>query len=336
MRGQVARVDFGGCVLMLEDGSLLRATVRGRLMGPRKSLGNVLVVGDGAHFEPVAPPSDAASHPRAPARPRDSGDTEAVVTHVEPRRNAFSRRVAGRHAAEQVVAANLDQVVLVASFAEPAFRPGFADRVLCQAERAGLPARLVLGKMDLAARETGGPARAKEILDAYECAEVPCHAVCARTGQGVPDLLAACRGRRSLFVGHSGVGKSTLLNAMVPGLNLLVGRVNQRTGKGRHTTSAAWLVRPEPGLELVDTPGLRAFGLWGIGPRDLDRFYREFRDLDACRFRDCSHAGEPGCAVRKAAERGEISQPRYASFLKLRAELGREAEGQPAGPAGSR
>ena len=331
MRGEVARVDFGGCVLMLEDGSLLRATVRGRLMGPRKSLGNGVVVGDRAHYEPIGRSSDGAPAPEAPGGPRRPGDPAAVITHVEPRRNAFSRRTAGRQVGEQVVAANLDQLVLVSSYGEPVFRPGFADRVLCQAERAGLPARLVLAKMDLAEREPGGAASARRILQAYESAGYPGHAVCARSGQGIRGLLAACRGQRSLFVGHSGVGKSTLLNAMVPGLDLLVGRVNPSTGKGRHTTTAAWLVRPEPGLELVDTPGLRAFGLWGIEPRHLDRFYREFRNVGACRFRDCSHAREPDCALREAVARGEISEPRYASFLKLREELEREAAAQAPG-----
>ena len=124
------------------------------------------------------------------------------------------------------------------------------------------------------------------------------------------------------LLGPNGAGKSTLLNALVPGAGLLSGQVNPVTGKGRHTTSAAWLIVPEPGFELIDTPGVRAFGLWGIGPRDLDQAWPEFRrHLGQCRFADCRHDSEPGCAIRAAADGGEVSPRRWESFRKLRAEL---------------
>lgn len=306
----VARVDFGGCVLLPEDGPPFEATVRGRLMGPRKALGNAVVVGDR-----VAVTWDAG---------------RALVEEVAPRRNAFSRRAAGERPLEQVVAANLDQVVVVASVTDPPFRAGLVDRVLSQAEHAGIPARLVLNKSDLAA-----PGEAQGILADYARAGYAGHAACARGGDGVAAVLHACGGRRSLFVGHSGVGKSTLLGAMVPALDLLVGEVNPRTGRGRHTTTAALLVRPAPGLELIDTPGVRAFALWGIGARDLEQAYVEFRRfLGACRFGDCAHGAEPGCALRAAVEAGAVARRRYASFLKLRDELA--AEERATGPRGGR
>lgn len=302
----VARVDFGACVLLLDDGQLLVAHARGKLMGPRKSLGNAVVVGDRVHWT------------SAPAAGRD--DDEAMIETVVPRRNAFSRRASGVRPHEQVVAADLDQVVLVASVAEPEFSRGLADRVLCQAEHAGLPARLVLNKMDLADRVPG--LDVDGLLDDYARAGVPGHRVCARTGEGIAALRDACHGHRSLFVGHSGVGKSRVLNGLVPGLALLEGAVNEKTGKGRHTTTAAVLVRPEPGFELIDTPGVRAFATWGIGGDDLDRTWHEFRPLlGGCRFGDCRHAGEPGCAVAAAARAGTISPDRYASYLKLLEEL---------------
>lgn len=305
----VARVDFGACVLLLDDGTLLAARARGRLMGRRKSLGNTVVVGDRVGWSP-APASGVEAE-------------EGVLEEVAPRRNAFSRRASGLRPEEQVVAANLDQVVLVASIAEPAFRRGLADRVLCQAEHAGIPARLVLNKLDLAVGDPSlDPAG---LLDDYARAGIPGHRVCARSGEGVAALAAVCRGRRSLFVGHSGVGKSTVLNALVPSLDLLEGAVNAKTGRGRHTTTAAVLVRPEPGLELIDTPGVRVFGLWGIGAGDLDRAYREFVPfLGGCRFRDCRHAGEPGCALAAAAAAGAIAPRRLASYAKLREELAAE------------
>jgi ribosome biogenesis GTPase len=299
-RSVVARIDFGGCLLYTADDALLEATARGKFMGPRKSLGNALVVGDTACFE--------IEHGRA------------MITAVEPRRNAFSRRAAGERPSEQVVAANLDQVVVVASIVDPSFSPGLVDRVLCQAEHAGIPARLVLNKYDLGDRR-----EADAIVAAYARAGVASHLASARSGEGVEAIRHACLARRSLFVGHSGVGKSTLLNALAPAIALLAGRVNPKTGKGRHTTSAAWLLRPEPGLELIDTPGVRAFGLWGIGARDLEQSYPEFRlFLGGCRFADCRHETEPDCAVREAVAAGGISELRWQSFRKLRAELERE------------
>jgi ribosome biogenesis GTPase len=180
---------------------------------------------------------------------------------------------------------------------------------------------VVINKYDLVP-----PGEAAALLADYARAGYASHGLCARTGQGVDALRETCRGRRSLFAGHSGVGKSTLLNALAPGIELIEGRVNPRTGKGRHTTSAAWLLAPEPGLELIDTPGIRSFGLWGIGSRDLDRAYPEFRPfLGHCRFDDCRHDSEPGCALRAAAAAGQVSALRWESFRKLRAELEAEA-----------
>lgn len=293
----VARVDFGSCALAADDGTVAEATVRARLMGRAKSLGNAVVVGDRVEFH------------------REPGNS--VVTDVLPRRNVFSRRAAGTRPLEQVVAANLDQVVLVTSVASPEFRPGFADRVLAQAEHLGLPARVAINKCDL---DHEGVAAG--LIADYEAAGYPAHRVSAKRGEGVDSLRHACLGRRSLFIGQSGVGKSTLLNAIAPGLELGAGHVNVKTGKGRHTTTAAWLVVPESGLELIDTPGVRSFGLWGIGPRDLEQAYPEFRrTLGACRFADCRHVAEPGCALREAVEAGTVPRRRYDSFLKLRAEL---------------
>jgi len=299
-RALVVRVDFGACTLMDDEGRLLEATVRARVMGRRKALGNAVVVGDLA----------ACSIERE----------RVLIDGVSPRRNAFSRRAAGERAEEQVIAANIDQIVVVTSIRDPEFKAGFVDRLLAQAAHQGIPARLVLNKADL-----GGRDEARDIIADYARAGCAGLAVSARTGEELEHLRQVCRARRTLFVGHSGVGKSTLLNAMVPGLELVAGEVNRKTGKGRHTTTAAWLVRPEPGFELIDTPGMRGFGLWGIGARDLDQSYPEFRALlGECRFADCRHGGEPGCAVRSAATAGTIAARRFESYLKLREEL--EAE----------
>lgn len=296
----VSRVDFGGIVLLTDDDRRLEATVPARLRGAKKALGNAVVVGD---------------------RVRLVREAERIaVEGVEPRRNAFSRRAAGERAIEQVVATNLDQVVIVASLRQPDLKHGLVDRVLAQCEHAGIPARIAFNKTDLAE-----PGEVDGAIADYAAAGAAGHAVSAATGAGVAELRDVCRGRRSLFVGHSGVGKSSILSRLAPGHELLAGDVNAVTGKGRHTTTAALLIRPEPGLELVDTPGVRAFGLWGVDANTLVEHYPDLRaHLGHCRFGDCRHDREPGCGLRAALASGEIRERRFASFLKLRAEL--EAE----------
>jgi ribosome biogenesis GTPase len=302
-------VDFGGVRLLSDHGAEVEATVPGRLRGAKKVLGNSVVTGD---------------------RVQLSWDADrAVVQAVEPRRNAFSRRASGEREAEQVVAANLDQVAVVASLRHPEFRHGLVDRVLVQCARAGIPALLVLNKTDL---DTAHEAEA--ILAEYTRAGVAGVATCAVSGLGVPRVRERCLGRRTLFVGHSGVGKSTLLGVLAPGREIVQGEVNEVTGKGRHTTSAAVLYRPEPdaasdppgiaapGTELVDTPGVRAFALWGVDADELVQYYPELKPFAGhCRFGDCRHDREPGCALREAVAGGVVGERRFASYCKLRDEL---------------
>jgi ribosome biogenesis GTPase len=247
----------------------------------------------------------------------ETGQGGGVLTAVEERRNAFHRQVAGGRDEEQVVAANVDHVVVVASATAPEYRVGFVDRVLVQAAQCGLAASLALNKVDLL-----DPPGVEAIAAPYRTAGYRVLPVSAKRGTGVNELRQECDGRRTLFVGQSGVGKSTLLNAISPGLGLGVGEVNPKTFKGRHTTSTAWLLRLPPALEVIDTPGMRALGLWGVEP---ERLVEYFPDLAAhavgCRFLPCTHQDEPECAVRAAAESGVLDAGRYRSYLKLRAEL---------------
>ena len=293
----VSRIDFGGVRLLADAGQEIEASVPGRHRGARRALGNAVVTGDRVEL--------VWDHERA------------LVERVEPRRNVFSRRASGEREEEQVVAANLDQVVIVAALQRPEFRHGFVDRVLVQCQRAGIPALLVLNKTDLDTRD-----ETAALLAEYARAGVAGIAACALSGRGVDAVRAACAGRRSLFVGHSGVGKSTLLSRLMPHVAIDQGEVNVVTGKGRHTTSAAVLYRPEPELELVDTPGVRAFALWGVEPDELVEYYPELQPLaGGCRFGDCRHDREPGCALRAAVARGEVGERRFASYCKLRDEL---------------
>ncbi len=293
----MSRIDFGGLRLIADDGRDFEGSVPARLRGVKKSLGNAVVTGDRVAL--------AWDHERA------------LVERIEPRRNLFSRRAAGERDEEQVVAANLDQVAIVAALQRPEFSPGLMDRVLVQCERAELPSVLVLNKTDLdSRRETDA------LLAEYARAGVRGLATCAVSGQGIDAVRAACAGRRTLFVGHSGVGKSTLLGRLMPHVAISEGEVNRVTGKGRHTTSAAVLYRPAPDTELVDTPGVRAFALWGVEAGELVEYYPELRPLvGGCRFSDCRHDREPGCALRAAVADGRVGERRFASYCKLRDEL---------------
>ena len=293
----MSRVDFGGVRLLADDGAAREATVPGRLRGAKKALGNAVVTGD---------------------RVRLGWDADrAVVEAVEPRRNAFSRRASGEREEEQVVAANLDEVAVVASLKNPDFRHGLVDRVLVQCARAGIQAVVVLNKTDLDVAH-----EADAILDEYARAGVHGLATCAKSGHGVATVRTRCAGRRTLLVGHSGVGKSTLLGALAPGQPIAQGEVNEVTGKGRHTTTAAVLYRPDARTELVDTPGVRAFALWGVDADELVAYYPELEPYAGqCRFGDCRHDREPGCALREAVAAGAVGERRFASYCKLRDEL---------------
>lgn len=293
----VSRIDFGGIRLLADDGREFEASVPARLRGARKALGNAVVTGDRVEL--------VWDHERA------------LVERVEARRNVFSRRAAGEREEEQVVASNLDQVLIVAALQRPDFKHGFVDRVLVQCRRAGIPARLVLNKTDLDSRH-----ETEALLSEYAHADANGLATCAVTGRGVDAVQTACAGRRSLFVGHSGVGKSTLLAGLMPNVEIAQGEVNEVTGKGRHTTSAAVLYRPAPDTEFVDTPGVRAFALWGVEASELVEYFPELEPLaGGCRFGDCRHDREPGCALRAAVERDEVGERRFQSYCKLRDEL---------------
>ncbi len=240
----------------------------------------------------------------------------AEVVEVEERRQTLWRPQAGNEHLRQVMAAHVDRLfVVLAAVPEP--RPGLVDRFLVAADAEDIEASIILNKMDLPEA-----ARALEVLEPYRQLGCPVWEVSAQTGAGLGPLREALEDGFSVFVGHSGVGKSTLLNALVPGAALVTGEVNEATGRGRHTTSVStchpvgppW---PEGGL-IADTPGVRAFSLAGTDLADIGYGFRDLRPYRIqCRFRNCLHEREPGCAVVLAAERGEVDRERYASYLRI-------------------
>jgi len=237
----------------------------------------------------------------------------AVIEAVEPRLNLLTR--AGYQGRPQPVAANLDFIVIVCSPADPPLKPGLIDRYVAAAFHAGVQPVICLNKRDLDQDN-----EALDELQPYAHIDIPVVTTQATEGQphDVAQLFDLLTGKRAVLVGHSGVGKSSIACALIPGLDRNIGEVSDYHGRGRHTTTTATLLPLPDGGELVDTPGIRAFGLFGVEPLALRLLYPEFNALaDQCRFRTCTHVHEPACAVRTAVDNGDLDEGRYLRYLDL-------------------
>jgi len=251
-----------------------------------------------------------------------NADGSGSMQAVEERHSALSRtRVAAQDRSlqtdrEQVLVANPDQVVFVFSVASPAFSPRKLDRFLVVAEMNHLPAVICANKVDLVE-----PEEARDLFRVYEGIGYPVLYTSVVTGEGVEALRETLRGKLSVLAGSSGVGKSSLLNAVQAGLGLRVKAVSEATGKGMHTTRHVELIPLEMGGYVADTPGIRGLALFDLEPAEVDAYYREIGPLVAqCQFSDCTHTHEPHCAVLAAVADGRVSRERYESYLRLREE----------------
>lgn len=253
-----------------------------------------------------------------------TGPLTGIVDEVHERRTALARGRGKQAREEHVIAANVDQAVVVASVRAPEWRPGFVDRMLCAAAQGGLEALVVATKVDLAREGDGGPDHRRD-LAVYERLGYRALAVSAATGEGVDALRAALAGKVSVVAGQSGVGKTTLLNAIEPGLGLRTREVSRETGKGKHTTTATHLVPLAGGGYVLDTPGVRSFGFADLDPGEARRLFPEVAAAaPGCRFRDCLHDAEPGCAVRAAVASGAVDARRYESYRRILLSLDEE------------
>jgi ribosome biogenesis GTPase / thiamine phosphate phosphatase len=248
----------------------------------------------------------------------DAGGELHGIVGIEPRRTVLERRVPeGRGI--RPIAANVDQVFVVTASRSPDPIPQLIDRLLVLAEADGIAAAVVLNKVDL------DPATA--LAERCRRAGYPVYRTSIKTGEGMDSLKAALAGRASVVTGPSGVGKSSLLNTVQPGLQLRTGEVSRRIRRGRHTTVSSVMLPLLGGGYLVDTPGFSEVGMWGIDPRTLADCFPDFRPfLGDCRFTDCRHRGEPGCRVREAVDGGAIAPDRHQSYLALLAELEAQPE----------
>ena len=293
--GLIIRSQSGFFTVQTEEGALT-CHLRGRLK-QGKHVGDIAAVGDRVL---VTCQSDGVGR----------------IESVEPRSRALVRldpRPQGLY--QQVILANPDQAVFVFACARPAPHLRMLDRYLVIAERQNLPAVIVANKIDLVGRT-----RAIEMFGFYPSIGYPVIYACARTGEGIDELRTRLKGRISALAGPSGVGKSSLLNVIQPGLGLAVREISSAFHKGRHTTSVRQLFPLAEGGFVADTPGMRSLALWDTEPEELDGYFPELAPLVAhCQFSDCNHKTEPGCAVRAAVEAGEVRPERYDSYLRLRA-----------------
>lgn len=282
---------------------VIRCVVRGALKRERRRE-DLVVVGDRVEVRIVGP-------------------GEGVIEAVAPRRRALVRRARDREVA-QVIVANLDQLVVVLAAAQPELSLGMLDRFLVVAESQELPTVICLNKVDL-----DPEGRARAALAPYRAIGYPVVETSVVTRVGLEELWRMLEGKLSALAGPSGVGKTSLVKAFRPELELRIGAVSEATGRGRHTTTASELIQLDERTFLVDTPGIGVLHLWALLPEELGQYYREFRRyLGACAYRDCRHLDEPGCAVRAAVEAGEIDAGRYERYRAIYQDLEEEAERQ--------
>lgn len=241
---------------------------------------------------------------------RPANDREGLIERVLPRRGVLSRSVRGRR---HLVVSHVDQVIVVGSAAEPHLKPNLIDRFLVVCEQNGLRPVICVNKVDLVE-----PARLLPLAGVFGRMGYEVLFTSATTGQGIERLRRLVAGRQSVFTGQSGVGKSSLLNAIEPDLGLRVAAVSRENEKGRHTTTTAQLIRLAGGGHVVDTPGIRQFELWDVAPAEVASGYRDLRSLvSLCRFPNCTHTHEEGCAVKDAVADGWLDTRRYDSYCLL-------------------
>ena len=294
MKGRVYRIA-GNATIVRAEGVDYSCHFRGKLKRERKKVLRLVAVGDEVQFEP-------------------SGAGEGVIEEVLPRKTKLSRHDSFRPRFEQVIAANVDQLVIVHSAADPELNLLTIDRCTVMGDAADLSSVLCINKSDLL------DVRAE--VAPYETAGYSLVLTSARKGEGIDSLKDLLRGKISVLLGPSGVGKSSILNALSPELDLKTGEVSARTKEGRHTTTWVELIELEPGMEVIDTPGLEFFTLWGATPENIRELFPEFFSRQTqCRYRNCSHTKERDCSVLLAIESGEIAKSRHESYITIREDL---------------
>ncbi len=296
LRGRVLCVFGLASSVQAEDGTIYHCVTRRLLKTVAAELRHVAAAGDRVLFQPVAA----------------SGAHEGVIQRVEPRQGCLRRATKGR---QQLLVANVEQVLIVTSAAEPRLKPNLIDRMLVAAEQAKIRPIVCINKIDLV-----DPSLLEPLVGVYSRMGYEVLLLSAVTGFGIPRLRRRLARRSTAVAGQSGVGKSSLLNAVDPHLALAVRTVSSENRKGRHTTTTARLLPLEFGGYVVDTPGIRQFELWDVIPEEIAGLYRDLRPyVSLCHFPNCTHTHEADCAVKNAVADGRLDERRYESYCHLRA-----------------
>lgn len=303
MKGKVIKSTGSWYLVRFNDGTTTECRIRGKFRMKGIRLTNPVAVGDIVEVE-------------------QSGE-DWVITKITERRNYIIRKSVNLSKEAHVLAANVDLAALVVTISHPETSLVFIDRFLAVAEAYSIPALLIFNKTDIYTEDE------LEYLEAliymYEKIGYPCMKVSGETNRGVSELFEYIEGKTSVFSGQSGVGKSTLINAMAPDLKLKTGEISSAHNSGRHTTTFAEMFDLPNNTSLIDTPGIRSLGMVDMTKEELPHYFPEiFKESDNCKFNNCSHTHEPDCAVLQAIEEGQISESRYASYMDMLEEKNEE------------
>ena len=296
MRGLVIKNTGSWYTVLTDDDQLIDCKIKGnfRLKGIRST--NPVAVGDRVEIVP-------------------NNEGTAFITEIEDRRNYIIRKSINLSKQSHIIAANVDQAILVVTVVNPQTSTTFIDRFLASAEAYRVPVILAFNKTDLLDDDMRRYQEA--MVNLYKTIGYECYQISAGTGEGVDALHSQLKGRITLLSGNSGVGKSTLINRLVPDANLRTSEISDAHNTGQHTTTFSEMIRIEDGW-LIDTPGIKGFGTFDIEPEELTSYFKEiFHFSQDCRFSNCTHTHEPGCAVLKALEDHYIAQSRYQSYLSM-------------------
>ena len=293
MQGRIIRVSGLQCLVEVER-SHWQCEIRGRLKAGCRKTSSPVVAGDWVDVLPTA-------------------ERTGVIEAVHPRSSKFSRGASGGRPIEQILFVNMEQLVVVVAARQPRPQGGFIDRAIVMAIKGNLQPVVCVNKVDLVSEEAVGTLTAP-----YEALGYPIYRTSAVQGNGMDEFKEALINRSTAVVGQSGVGKSTLLNGVEPGLGLKTKEIMERHDRGRHTTTVVHLFKLQEGGYVADTPGVKELRLWGIKPAELETYYPELEPLRGqCQFGDCSHLHEPGCAVRAAVADGCIASARYEGYRRI-------------------